>query len=144
MNPTVAIVLGTIFGIIGAVAVCIFIMPESKREQLKNSKFLLFLHDAVNFKSLLIEKFLKILYVVCTCVCILTGFFMLFSKAYGTSLALRGLGMMILGPIAIRIAYELVMLLIIGVKNIIQINNKIEGDSDASEITISSAENKAE
>ncbi|MBO4849063.1 MAG: hypothetical protein J5586_07925 [Clostridia bacterium] len=142
MSQSTATLLGVIFGVIAAVAVCIFVMPEKMRESIKNSKFLLFLHDVVNFKSLLIEKFLKVLYVICTCVCILTGFFMLFAKGYFGSLALTGLGMIFLGPIAIRIVFELLMLVIIGVKNIIQINQKMGGDSSGAAIIAEPEEKK--
>ena len=41
-----------------------------------------------------------------------------------------GLIMMILGPIAIRIVYEFIMMAILLVKNVIQINNKLKNQND--------------
>ena len=49
---------------------------------------------------------------------------MLFNEYVGA----RGLLMMILGPIIIRLAYEFIMMFILLVKNVIQINNKLKGD----------------
>ena len=50
---------------------------------------------------------------------------------YGRSLALEGLGVMILGPIVIRIIYESIILIILLVKNVIQINNKLKNQNDS-------------
>lgn len=136
MNQGTAILIGSIFAIAATVLACIFIMPEKKKEELKKSKFLLWLHDLVNFKALLIEKIMKVLYVFSTCACILVGFFMLFAKTYSKSLAVDGLLLMILGPIVIRIVYEMIMLAIIAVNNIIQINKKMPGEVAPEDVSI--------
>lgn len=132
MPVKVALIIGTIFAIIATVLIMILVTPESKRNTL--NKFFQVLADIFNFKSLLIEKILKCLYILSTLFCLFTGFFMLFSGYsydfgfYSTgfqSAALEGLLLMILGPIIVRIVYEGMMLTIIIVKNIIQINNKM-------------------
>lgn len=132
MPVSVALIIGTIFAIIATVLIMILVTPESKRNTL--NKFFQVLADIFNFKSLLIEKILKCLYILSTLFCLFTGFFMLFSGYsydfgfYSTgfrSVALQGILLMILGPIIVRIVYEGMMLTIIIVKNIIQINNKM-------------------
>ena len=49
----------------------------------------------------------------------------------------KGILLMILGPIAVRLSYELVMMAVLAVKNIISINNKLRnqnGDAAAPDI----------
>lgn len=54
-------IIATILGIIATVAAFILVVPESKREKL--GRFGKFLHDAVNFKFLIVEKILQALYI---------------------------------------------------------------------------------
>lgn len=122
-----------------AVLAFIFIVPEKKRE--KMGKFGKLLHDICNFKFLIVEKIFQFFYVLSTAFCIIGGFFMLFwverySWYYGSSsewLGYYGLLMMILGPISVRIAYEFIMLVLIAIKNIIQINNKLKNQNEDSQ-----------
>ena len=119
-----------------AVLAFIFIVPEKKRE--KMGKFGKLLHDICNFKFLIIEKIFQFFYVLSTAFCFISGFFMLFwverySWYYGSSsvwMGYYGLLVMILGPIAVRIAYESMMLVLIAIKNIIQINNKLKNQNE--------------
>ncbi len=46
-----------------------------------------------------------------------------------------GLLLMILGPIALRLAYEMILMLIIAVKNIIEINKKLKNQNGDNEDT---------
>ena len=69
-------IIATILAIIATVAAFILVVPESKREKL--GRFGKFLHDAVNFKFLIVEKILQALYIFVTAYLILCGFFMLF------------------------------------------------------------------
>ncbi len=132
MPVIVAYIVGAVFAIAGTVLAFIFILPEKKRASL--NKFFQVVADILNFKVLFIEKILKAFYIFLTFFCIVCGFFMLFSgeqvAAYwGTgsfkSYALQGLLLMFLGPIVIRISYELLMLAILMVQNVISINKKI-------------------
>lgn len=136
MPMDVITIVGAIFAIAAAVLAFIFIIPDKKRAKL--NKFGQFLHDLCNFKFLIIEKILQFCYVLATAYTLICGFFMLFwvesysgyyysrSEWYGY----YGLLMMILGPIGVRIAYEIFMLALIAVKNIIQINNKIKNQNE--------------
>lgn len=111
----------------------IFIVPDSKREKLNS--FGKFLHDALNFKFLIIEKILQALYIFATAFVILNGFFMLFQTMPWDGMWLGGFGIltMILGPIVIRLIYELLMMTIILVKHVISINSKLKNQNDGSQ-----------
>ena len=107
----------------------IFIVPEKRGKNLNG--FGKFLHNMVNFKSLVVEKILQATYIFSTAMVILLGFFMLFyveESYWGDDRWFGGQGilLMLLGPVAIRLVYELAMMLILLVKNVIQINNKLK------------------
>lgn len=120
-SGTLAIV-ALILAVVATVLAFVFIVPEKNRKKL--NAFGKFLHDTVNFKYLIVEKILQALYIFLTVYIILEGFFMLFNEYVGA----RGLLMMILGPIAIRLAYEFVIMFILLIKNVIQINNKLKAN----------------
>lgn len=69
-------IIATILAIAATVVAFVMIVPERKREKL--GRFGKFLHDAVNFKFLIVEKILQALYIFVTAYVILCGFFMLF------------------------------------------------------------------
>ncbi len=131
-------ILAIVLAIAATVLAFIFIVPEKKRASLNQIGKII--HDILNFKFLVIEKVLQALYIFSTATVILYGFFMLFyvEKGYSNyyySTPSRwyggyGLLLMILGPIAVRIAYEALMMAILLIKNVIQINNKIKNDND--------------
>ena len=110
----------------------IFIVPQKKRERL--NPFGRFLHDTFNFNYLVIEKILKAIYIFATVLTILVGFFMLFriQPSYfgygGGWMGGCGILVMLLGPIVIRIFYELMLLPILLVKHVAQINGKMKGE----------------
>lgn len=132
------IILSVLATIVATILAYIFIIPEKKRAALNNlGKFL---HDLLNFKFLIIEKILQFFYVLATAFSLCFGFFMLFaveerwSYYYGRSsewIGYWGLLILIAGPIAIRLVYELAMMGIMLVKNVIQINNKLKNQNEA-------------
>ena len=129
-------IIATILAIIATVAAFILVVPESKREKL--GRFGKFLHDAVNFKFLIVEKILQALYIFFTADMIILGFFMLFAAPkdfYGDRHWLGGYGIviMILGPIVIRLMYELLMMAVLLLKNVISINNKLRNQNGGKE-----------
>ena len=126
-------ILALVFAAIATILAFIFIVPDKKRGSL--NRFGKFLHDTFNFKYLIIEKVLQALYILVTCYVVFVGFFMLFyvqkyrwgdDKWYGG----YGLLLMIVGPIAVRLAYEGIMMFILLIKNVIQINNKLRYPDD--------------
>lgn len=136
MSVTIAYIIGAVLAFIATVLACVLVMPKKRLQEFKENKFLVWLHNIINFKSLLIEKILKVLYVFFTAACVFTGFFMLFSKmGYRTSAAPMGLLVMILGPVLVRLIFEASMLFVINTKNVVEINNKMgDGKGDDPEI----------
>ena len=129
--PTIITILTIVLALGGPIVACILIVPEKRRDTLPS--FFKWLHDIFNFKQLLIEKILKVAYIFSTVTLIVYGFLTLLSSpAYAyyttslmTSSAISGLLTMILGPIILRLAYEFLMMIILLVKNVIEINNKL-------------------
>lgn len=134
----IAPIIAGVLGLVATVLAFIFIVPEKKRANL--NKFGKFLHDTLNFKYLIVEKILQAVYIFATAATILIGFFMLFYVEPGYSgyyyyssptwYGGYGLLVMILGPIAVRIAYEFLMMFFLLIKNVIQINKKMKGDNE--------------
>ena len=135
MPESTATLLAVIATIALTIAAYICIIPEKKRATLPGiGKFF---HDLFNFKWLLIEKIVKVCYVLSTIFVVCLGFFYLFSVQSdfwggSHSLAGFGLGLIILGPIIVRIVYEFLMMSILMVTNIIEINKKMKGDAGTS------------
>ncbi len=126
-------VVAIILAVAATVLAFIFIVPEKKREKL--GTFGKFVHDTVNFKYLIVEKILQALYIFATAYTILCGFFMLFMTTT-TWTGTRWLGgwgilLMLLGPIVIRLLYELLMMAVLLVKNVIEINGKLRAQDGA-------------
>uniref|UniRef100_UPI00402866C9 hypothetical protein n=1 Tax=Ruminococcus bromii TaxID=40518 RepID=UPI00402866C9 len=118
-----------IISIILTILLVVLVVPAKRREGLP--KFFQVVHDICNFKGLLLEKVLKVLYIFSTINVMLTGIFTWFSGGYNFGLTfLTGLLILVLGPILVRLAYEFMMLFVLLVKNVIQINNKLNGRSD--------------
>lgn len=124
-----------VLALIATFVIFILVVPEKRKDKL--SAFGRFLHNTFNFKYLVVEKILQALYIFTTCSVILTGFFMLFKSFYGHWMGGIGILVMILGPIAVRLVYELLMMAVLLVKNVISINNKLRnqnGDKAAADI----------
>lgn len=124
-------IIATILAIAATVVAFVMIVPERKREKL--GRFGKFLHDAVNFKFLIVEKILQALYIFVTAYVILCGFFMLFMAPETWTgrhwLGGYGILLMVLGPIAVRLCYELLMMAVLLLKNVISINNKLRNQN---------------
>lgn len=135
-------VLAVLATIVVTILAYIFIIPEKKRAKL--GKFFRFCHDWLNMKSLIIEKIVRFFYVFTTVAVICTGFFMLFwveevfvdySSRYGIItreewMGWYGLLVLAIGPVVVRICYELAMMFLLLVKNVIQINNKLKDQNE--------------
>ena len=121
-------IIAILLAIIATVLAFIFIVPAKRRE--KMGKFGKFLHDACNFKFLIVEKILQALYIFFTALVILVGFFMLFCSDWSGWMGGKGILLMILGPVAVRLSYELVMMAVLAVKNIISINSKLRNQNE--------------
>lgn len=136
--PFVLVIAATL-SVVATILLYIFVLPEKRREGLP--KIGKIAHDIFHFKSLFIEKIIRFFYVLSTVACILIGFFMLFgvqsydSYYYSYTKWYGGYGflIMLLGPIAIRLVYETIMMGILLVKNVMQINNKLNSSDESNE-----------
>lgn len=128
-------IISVLLAIVATVLAFIFIVPEKRYGAL--NAFGKFIHNTLNFKYLIIEKILQAIYIFATAYIILSGFFMLFQITpdygfgYGGSwLGGYGILMMLFGPIVIRLLYELLMMAILLVKNVISINSKLKNQNN--------------
>ena len=123
MLPTTMLIIAGVLALVATVLAFIYVVPEKKREKL--GAFGKFLHDTCNFKYLMVEKILQALYIFTTAAVIIFGVLMLFRTEYnywtGDRIWMGGYGLLIiiLGPIAIRLSYELMMMAILLLKNVI-------------------------
>ncbi|MBO5340707.1 MAG: hypothetical protein J6A62_06905 [Oscillospiraceae bacterium] len=141
------VLLGIAATIAAMILLCCKVLPQSKDGTFSN-KYLQMIHDYFNFKKLYIESVLKFIFALATVTCVvmgiigllmavfnlLGGFVHLFDYGSGYFSYLMGsfvvsvLGSAataVLGPVALRLVYEGTMMLILLVKNVIEINNKI-------------------
>ncbi len=134
--------IGVVATIVFTVLAYKFIVPEKKRANL--NKLGQFLHDIFNFKFLIIEKVLQFFYVLATIACVCLGLSMIFGftayewrdKIYSDWYGIYGILAAIVGPIAIRLSYEMIMLGLLLVKNVMQINKKLKSQVEEDEYQI--------
>ena len=151
MHP-ILIVLSALGSLAAAILAFIFIIPADKVP--RSTPFIL-LHDFLTFKYFIIEKIMHFLYVLSTAFTIIGGFFYLFTVRETFDYVYRdgyydywgdwvdggyqyvektewigylGFLIMILGPIVVRLVYELIMMALVTVKNIGEINRKMPGN----------------
>lgn len=145
------IIIGIVLAVAATVFICVRVLPKKYDGRL-NSKFLQFLHDFFNFKTFYIEALTKFIFVLLTCVCIFVGFLLMFGKfeyygyfgmTFTQSTFLYGLGIMLLGPLVLRVTYEFVMMAILLVQNVIDINRKMKAPA-ANAASFAPADNEAE
>lgn len=117
-----AAVVAIILAIVATLLMLVFVLPERKRKQLTSAFRVI--HDFYNLKSFWLEGIAKFIFVLCSTFCVFMGIALIFSKhvSFGTSLAL-----IVLGPIASRIIYEGIMIIIILVRNTMDIRNYLMG-----------------
>lgn len=132
MKQLIFMIIAVILAIAATVLAFIFIVPDKRRERLNG--FCKFLHDLCNFKFLVVEKILQALYIFSTAFVILFGVLQLFNVQEnwaGGHTWMGGIGLLyiILGPIIVRLTYEMMMMVILLVKNVIAINHKLADQS---------------
>ena len=129
-SATIVFIISALVSLVCSILVWALVMPEKKRPTL--NAFFTFVSDVFNFRSLLIEKILKFTYLLLTLFAILFGFcaFVVSISINDGRAALIGLLVMILGPIALRLIYELSMMAVLLVKNVIELNNKMSLSSN--------------
>ena len=78
-------VIALVLAVVATVLAFIFLVPEKRREKL--NAFGKFLHDALNFKYLIVEKVLQALYIFATAFVILYGVLQLSTSSRATGAA---------------------------------------------------------
>lgn len=145
------IIIGIVLAVAATIFICVRVLPKKYDGRL-DSKFLQFLHDFFNFKTFYIEALTKFIFVLLTCLCIFVGFLLMFGKfeyygyfgmTFTQSTFLYGLGIMLLGPLVLRVTYEFVMMVILLVQNVIDINRKMKAPA-ATAAAFAPADNEAE
>lgn len=118
MSETTSIV-AAVISLIITIGLYIFILPDSKRASLNNvcKK----IHDFLKIRGLITEAIFRFLYVSTVVSCVVEGIFLLFED-FG-----KGLLLIILGPIASRILFEVLLIAFLLVRNVIEINNHLKG-----------------
>lgn len=128
-------VLGFLLSVGATVAIFVLLMPKADpgKDAAKRGKlpgWARKIGDVLDFRTLFLEKILRVLYVFATAYCIISGFLGLFDfskdwlgNAHWGGVA--GILTMLLGPILVRLVFESAMLFFILVRNVIEINSKL-------------------
>ena len=129
-NLSNAWLIGGVLALITTILVFIYVMPREKDGKLGNG-FLQFLHNLFHFKHFFLEDILKFLYTLAT-------FAVFFGGLIGALLSLTGgqelggmtalicLGVMLLGPVALRLVYEVGIMAVHLVRNVVEINQRLK------------------
>ena len=112
-----------VWGIISAVlalvgGILVYVLFLNKKNEKKFTGFVKWLYDFLSFKTLTIEMLLKVLYLICAI------FITLISFAFIGSSAIAFFGMLIVGNLVLRLAYEGALLVILIYKNVKELNAK--------------------
>ncbi len=124
VNKVAGTAVWTVIAFIIAIAAGIMIYFMFVKDNKPVSEKLQKLKDLLDFKTMLIEPILKIVYIIATV------FIILFSFGLISLNFVSFLMVLILGPIAIRIVYELMMINIMIWKNTKEINNNIKAKNN--------------
>ena len=124
-NKIVGTAIWTAIAFVIAIAAGIMIYFMFVKDNKPVSKNLQKLKDLLDFKTMLIEPILKIVYIISTV------FIILFSFGFISINFVSFLMVLILGPIGIRIVYELMMINIMIWKNTKEINDNIKVKNNA-------------
>ena len=134
MNMGIALILGVVGGIALTVWLYRAVLPAAKDGSFEKPVYQL-LHDYFHFKKLYLEDVLRALFVLGTAMCVGVGAFLLLGYTgygyYKVSTFLPGLMTLVLGPVALRLTYEGIMMFLLLVKNTIEINNKLSAGKNA-------------
>ena len=145
-----------VVGVIAAMVLLYLKVLPQKLDGTFGNKLLQFLHDYFNFKKLYVEFVLKFIFMLLTVFCIVGGVVGLIASVFGFFGgmveaieygswyfeyviraffigSLSSLGVLVLGPVVVRLAYEFTMMFVLLVKNVMEINNKTKGEPPEAE-----------
>lgn len=108
----------------------VLVLPKEKDGRLPS--FFQLLYDLFTPKTLVIEKLMQILYVFLTCLAVLYGIVVFFNGFFsGIGNLVLGLLVLAIGPILLRVLYELALLLVMQVKTVREVSQKLDNMGDA-------------
>ncbi len=129
MSVNTAGTLGLVASIVLIILLYVKVLPRKMDGKIEN-KFLNWLHNYFYFKRFYIEDILRFVFIVTSVLSFCIGFFMLFSVTEwwtGTRSNFgMGLAIMVGGPILMRLLFEVQMMAITAIRNIIEINSKMD------------------
>ena len=126
----VAVFLALLVALSLVILLYVLVLPKKKNGTFSN-KFVQWLHDYFRFKKLYIDSVLRFCFTFCTIFLICYGLFgmiagIIDAPDYAFQYLLSGLATIILAPIGLRLFYELTMMLIMLVQNVMDINKKLD------------------
>lgn len=116
----IGLILAVIATIVLVILIYVMILPKSKDGKLNG--FFQWVHDFFHMKKLYIESVLRFFYILGTIFWLCVGFFFMF---VAKPVILLGLAIMVGSFIINRLLFEFNMLLILLVKNTMEINNRL-------------------
>lgn len=103
----------------------VMVLPKHKDGKLP--AFLQLLYDLFTPKTLVIEKLLQVIYAFLTCLTVLYGVVVFFNGFFaGFGRIVLGLVILVVGPILLRVFYELLLLAVMQVKTSREISQKLD------------------
>lgn len=121
-NSTAALVwmiVSAVLAVIGGIV--LYFTFLSKKNEGKFKGFLTWLYDFLTFKKMFIENLLKVTYLILALFITLSSF--------GTGSFLGFIATLVLGNLAIRVAYEFSLVLLVMCRNTTEINKKLSNVS---------------
>ncbi len=113
-------IMAVVISLVLVVLLYIYILPEAKKPYL--NQFFQLVHEFLTIKTLWVDKIFRFFYVFSAVSSVVYGVFMLFNDFT----FVIGLISLLLGPIACRIVYELLLLQIILVQNVMEIKDQLK------------------
>ncbi len=120
MAPGISAILTLLLTIVAIILIYINVMKEDST----HSPVAKELHGFFNFKKLWIESFIRFCYVLSTVFTVVYGVLSIITDNGITFFG--SIGIILLGVFGIRLIFEIYMMFILLVKNVIQINNRLE------------------
>lgn len=111
------VIISAVLAIVGGI--CGYALFVANKNNKKYTGFLEWLHNFLNFKKLLIEIILKVMYLMTAIFITLSSFSLIGSSIAGFFLYL------ILGNVIARVSYEMILMIITIVNNTTEINKKL-------------------
>ena len=130
MDPNTLLIIVGLVSLVLTILVCALLLPKKRNGNLGGG-FLQWLHDYFHFKTLYLEAILRFLFVIASIFCIIAGiaiffYYLIEAPKYMEDIILPCLGMIVLGPIGLRLVFEVLTMGVLLVQNVLEINRKLD------------------